>query len=64
MGTDDGALSYLQDLLEITHQKPKNGFRNAPWLTPTVADHNEPLRWICLDRNYTKIHNTSLSFCP
>jgi len=43
MGTDDGAAPYLQDLLEVTPQDPKHGLRNAPWLTPTVADHNVPL---------------------
>ena len=44
MGADDGAAPYPYDLLEVTPQDLKHGLRNASWLTPTVADQNEPLR--------------------
>ena len=43
MGTDDETVPYLQDQLEVTPQNPKHGLRNAPWLTPIVADQNVPL---------------------
>jgi hypothetical protein len=64
MGLDDGAASYLPDLLAATPRDRENGYRPAPWITPNIASANTTLNWTCLDRAYTTTINNTLSFCP
>ncbi len=64
MGLDDGATYYLPQILAATSVDTMAGSRPAPWLTPSLSDPNIPLKWHCLDRNYTLTNNDNLSFCP
>ena len=62
MGADNGVAPYLLALLDATLRDAKNGFRQAPWITPNIATADIPLTWNCLNREYSVTCNYSLSF--
>ena len=55
---------YLVTLLAKTPQDPLKGFRQAPWITPSITTAGSIIKWSSLGTKCILKDNTTLSFCP